>query len=175
MLGVLIVSWLAAKFGKQKVFVAFFVISIISTASVFFLDASQLYLLYFCQFLGSVTGGPLSVLLWAMYADIADYSELKNGQRATGLIFSASTMSQKIGWAVGAYIALTLMASVGFSPNEVQTAESTRGLLMMFTIIPAILGIISIIIFFFYPLSDKVVAENEKILMERRAKAEKEE
>ena len=170
LLGVLIVSWLAAKFGKQKVFVAFFVISIISTASVFFLDASQLYLLYFCQFLGSVTGGPLSVLLWAMYADIADYSELKNGQRATGLIFSASTMSQKIGWAVGAYIALTLMASVGFSPNEVQTAESTRGLLMMFTIIPAILGVISIIIFFFYPLSDKVVAENEKILMERRAK-----
>ena len=170
LLGVLIVSWLAAKFGKQKVFVAFFVISIISTASVFFLDASQLYLLYFCQFLGSVTGGPLSVLLWAMYADIADYSELKNGQRATGLIFSASTMSQKIGWAVGAYIALTLMASVGFSPNEVQTAESTRGLLMMFTIIPAILGVISIIIFFFYPLSDKVVAENEKILKERRAK-----
>jgi GPH family glycoside/pentoside/hexuronide:cation symporter len=170
LLGVLIVSWLAAKFGKQKVFVAFFVISIISTASVFFLDASQLYLLYFCQFLGSVTGGPLSVLLWAMYADIADYSELKNGQRATGLIFSASTMSQKIGWAVGAYIALTLMASVGFTPNEAQTAESTRGLLMMFTIIPAILGVISIIIFFFYPLSDKVVAENEKILMERRAK-----
>ena len=79
-------------------------------------------------------------------------------------------MSQKIGWAVGAYIALTLMASVGFSPNEVQTAESTRGLLMMFTIIPAILGVISIIIFFFYPLSDKVVAENEKILKERRAK-----
>jgi len=170
LLGVLIVSWLAAKFGKQKVFVAFFVISIISTASVFFLDASQLFLLYFCQFLGSVTGGPLSVLLWAMYADIADYSELKNGQRATGLIFSASTMSQKIGWAVGAYIALTLMASVGFSPNEVQTAESTGGLLMMFTIIPSILGVISIIIFFFYPLSDKVVAENEKILKERRAK-----
>ncbi len=175
LLGVLIVSWLAAKFGKQKVFVAFFVISIISTASVFFLDASQLYLLYFCQFLGSVTGGPLSVLLWAMYADIADYSELKNGQRATGLIFSASTMSQKIGWAVGAYIALTLMASVGFAPNEVQTAESTRGLLMMFTIIPAALGVLSIIIFLFYPLSDKVVAENEKILKERRAEAEKEE
>jgi GPH family glycoside/pentoside/hexuronide:cation symporter len=175
LLGVLIVSWLAAKFGKQKVFVAFFVISIISTASVFFLDASQLYLLYFCQFLGSVTGGPLSVLLWAMYADIADYSELKNGQRATGLIFSASTMSQKIGWAVGAYIALTLMASVGFAPNEVQTAESTRGLLMMFTIIPAALGVLSIIIFLFYPLSDKVVAENEKILKDRRAEAEKEE
>lgn len=170
LLGVLVVSWFAKKYGKNKVFIGFFVVSILSTAVVFVLDASQIMLLYFFQFLGSVTGGPLSVLLWAMYADIADYSELKNGQRATGLIFSASTMSQKIGWAIGAYIALTLMASVGFSPNEIQTEESTRGLLMMFTIIPAILGIISIIIFLFYPLTDKVVAENEKILIERREK-----
>lgn len=175
LVGVLAVNWLAVKFGKQKIFIVFFIISIVSTAVVYFIEPSQLYLLYFVQFLSSFTGGPLSVLLWAMYADIADYSELKNGQRATGLIFSASTMSQKIGWAVGAYIALTLMASVGFSPNEVQTAESTRGLLMMFTIIPAALGVLSIIIFLFYPLSDKVVAENEKILMERRAEAVKEE
>ena len=174
LVGVLAVNWLAVKFGKQKIFIVFFIISIVSTAVVYFIEPSQLYLLYFIQFLSSFTGGPLSVLLWAMYADIADYSELKNGQRATGLIFSASTMSQKIGWAVGAYIALTLMASVGFSPNEVQTAESTHGLLMMFTVIPAILGVISVIIFLFYPLTDKVVAENEKILMERRAEAEKE-
>ena len=175
LVGVLAVNWLAVKFGKQKIFIVFFIISIVSTAVVYFIEPSQLYLLYFVQFLSSFTGGPLSVLLWAMYADIADYSELKNGQRATGLIFSASTMSQKIGWAVGAYIALTLMASVGFSPNEVQTAESTHGLLMMFTVIPAVLGVISVIIFLFYPLTDKVVAENEKILMERRAEAEKEE
>lgn len=168
LLGVLAVSWFSVRYGKQKVFIAFFIISIISTAIVYVFDPSQIYLLYVCQFLGSFTGGPLSVLLWAMYADIADYSELKNGQRATGLIFSASTMSQKIGWAIGAYIALTLMAQVGFSPNEIQTAESTRGLLMMFTIIPAILGVISIIIFLFYPLNDKVVAENEKALLERR-------
>lgn len=168
LLGVLAVSWFAKKYGKNKVFIGFFIVSILSTAVVFVLDSSQVILLYFCQFLGSFTGGPLSVLLWAMYADIADYSELKNGQRATGLIFSASTMSQKIGWAIGAYIALTLMASVGFSPNEIQTEESTRGLLMMFTIIPAILGVISIIIFLFYPLTDKVVAENEKALLERR-------
>lgn len=172
LLGVIAVNWFAARMGKQKIFIAFFVISIVATGIVFFLAPSQILLLYVCQFIGSFTGGPLSVLLWAMYADIADYSELKNGQRATGLIFSASTMSQKIGWAVGAYIALTLMASVGFSPNEVQTEESTRGLLMMFTIIPAILGIVSIIIFLFYPLTDKVVAENEKILMARRAAAE---
>ncbi|MFC1569153.1 MFS transporter, partial [bacterium] len=40
-------------------------------------------------------------LLWAMYADTADYSEWKNGRRATGLIFSAATFAQKFGIALG--------------------------------------------------------------------------
>ncbi|NLK82258.1 MAG: hypothetical protein GX277_08770 [Bacteroidales bacterium] len=168
LLGVFAVGWFAKSFGKIKVFITFFIIAIISTASVFFLDADNLGLIYFLQITGSFTGGPLSVLLWAMYADIADYSEWKNGRRATGLIFSASTMSQKIGWAVGAFLALTLMAQVGFEPNQLQTAESTRGLLLLFTLIPAGIGIVSILIILLYPLNDTRVKAMELELMQRR-------
>lgn len=168
LVGVFAVGWLAKLFGKIKVFIAFFIIAIISTAGVFFLTADNLGLIYFLQFTGSFTGGPLSVLLWAMYADIADYSEWKNGRRATGLIFSASTMSQKIGWAVGAFVALTLMAQVGFEPNQLQTEESTRGLLSLFTLIPAGIGVISILIILFYPLNDSRVKVMENDLMTRR-------
>ncbi|MDC2888352.1 hypothetical protein PN838_05655 [Psychrosphaera sp. G1-22] len=31
--------------------------------------------------------GPKSPLVFSMYADTADYSELKNGRRATAMIF----------------------------------------------------------------------------------------
>ena len=113
-----------------------------------------------------MTGGPLSVLLWAMYADTADYGEWKNGRRATGLVFSASTMSQKFGWAIGAFIALMLMSQVGFAPNQVQSPESLQGLLLLFSLIPAALGVVSMIILLFYPLNDKrvdtIIAELEK-------------
>ncbi len=110
LLGVFLVNWIAHKIGKKKAFMLFFIVAIFSTGIIYVLTAEQLGLIYFFQITGSLTGGPLSVLLWAMYADTADYGEWKKGRRATGLVFSASTMSQKFGWAFGAYVALTLMA-----------------------------------------------------------------
>jgi GPH family glycoside/pentoside/hexuronide:cation symporter len=132
------------------------------------MSAEQLGLIYINQIIGSMAGGPLSVLLWAMYADTADYAEWKNGCRATGLVFSASTMSQKFGWAFGAFVALKLMSGVGFQPNQVQSATSLKGLILLFSLIPAGFGILSAVILFFYPLNDKKVAEIGSELAERR-------
>ena len=53
------------------------------------------------QVLISICAGSIFPLIWSMYADSADYSEWKLGRRATGLIFSASSMSQKLGWTLG--------------------------------------------------------------------------
>jgi GPH family glycoside/pentoside/hexuronide:cation symporter len=168
LLGVLAVTYIAKMLGKKKTFLLYFIIAIFSTGILYFLTAKQLGLIFFFQIIGSFTGGPLSVLLWAMYADTADYAEWKKGRRATGLIFSASTMSQKFGWAFGAYLALTLMSQVGFQPNEAQNPDSLRGLLLLFSLIPAGLGIVSVLISLAYPLNDKRVAEIELELGERR-------
>jgi GPH family glycoside/pentoside/hexuronide:cation symporter len=168
LLGVLIISSLARMFGKKKVFMVFFIISILSMASFYFLSAEQIGLMFLLQILYAVTSGPLSVLLWAMYADTADYAEWKNGRRATGLIFSASTMSQKFGWAIGAFVALTLMSSVGFAPNETQSAGSTDALLLLFSLIPAAFGALSACLLLLYPLNDTRVAEIEAELKLRR-------
>jgi len=174
LIGVILVSWFAKVVGKKKAFVIIFVIAIVSTAAFYFLNADQLGLIFFFQITGSMTGGPLSVLIWAMYADTADYAEWKNGRRATGLIFSASTMSQKFGWAFGAFVALNLMAQLGFAPNQAQSAESLRGLILLFSLIPAGMGVISVAILLLYPLSDKRIAVIGEELAERR-KADDEE
>jgi GPH family glycoside/pentoside/hexuronide:cation symporter len=169
LVGALLVSLFAKKIGKKNAFVILFIIAIASTAAFYFLSAEQMALIFFFQFTGSITGGPLSVLLWAMYADTADYAEWKRGRRATGLVFSASTMSQKIGWAIGAYIALMLMSQVGFQPNQAQTQESLRSLVMLFSLIPAGIGVLSLLILFLiYPLNDRRVAEIGAELKERR-------
>ena len=167
-IGVLMVSWVAKLLGKKKAFIIIFIIAIVSTGAIYFLSSDQLGLLFFLQITGSMTGGPLSVLIWAMYADTADYNEWKHGRRATGLIFSASTMSQKFGWAIGAYVALTLMSQVGFQPNQAQSAESLNGLILLFSVIPAGFGVLSILILMFYPISDKRIAEMGAELEERR-------
>jgi len=169
LLGVLVVLWVSKKLGKKKTFITFFLVSIFSTGSLYFLTADQLPTIYLLQIIGSMTGGPLSVLLWAMYADTADYNEWVRGRRATGLVFSASTMSQKFGWAIGAYIALTLMASVGFEPHVVQTAESLHGLILLFSIIPAGLGLLALAIYLTYPLNEEKVKQMTAELEARRA------
>lgn len=167
-IGVLFVSWFAKLVGKKRAFIIMFIVAIFSTGIIYFLSPEQIALIFFFQITGSITGGPLSVLIWAMYADTADYGEWKRGRRATGLIFSASTMSQKFGWAFGAFVALSLMSQVGFEPNQAQTQESLNGLIALFSIIPAGFGLLAIIIAYFYPLSDKRVAEIGKELAERR-------
>jgi GPH family glycoside/pentoside/hexuronide:cation symporter len=166
--GACLVSWFAYAVGKKKAFVILFIIAIVSTAAFYFLSAEQIALIFILQIVGSITGGPLSVLLWAMYADTADYTEWKRGRRATGLVFSASTMSQKIGWAFGAYISLSLMSQVGFQPNQAQSQESLKGLILLFSLIPAGLGVLSIILSLIYPLGDKRVAQIGAELKERR-------
>ncbi len=40
-------------------------------------------------------------LLWAMIADVADYSEWRNNRRATAIIFSAMSCGLKIGLSIG--------------------------------------------------------------------------
>jgi len=167
-LGVLLVSWFAKIVGKKKAFIIIFVIAIISTASYYFLKAEQIGLIFFFQITGSMTGGPLSVLIWAMYADSADYAEWKNGRRATGLVFSASTMSQKFGWAFGAFVALGLMSQVGFAPNQAQSASSLKGLLLLFSLIPAAFGVLSMAIILLYPLNNQRMAVIGAELKERR-------
>ncbi|MEE8415327.1 MAG: MFS transporter [Desulfobacterales bacterium] len=168
LIGVLVVLWLAKIFGKKEVFVTLFIIAIASTAAFYFLRAEQLSLVFILQVTGSMTGGPLSVLLWAMYADTADYGEWKRGRRTTGLVFSASTMSQKFGWAFGAYVALVLMSQVGFEPNQAQSQESLKGLILLFSLIPAGVGVLSIILFLTYPLSDKRIEQIGVELAQRR-------
>ncbi|MGF7138144.1 MFS transporter [Roseimarinus sediminis] len=171
-IGVLLIAFISKRIGKKRSFITLFVISIFSTAILYFLTADQLGWIFFFQITGSATGGPLSVLLWAMYADTADYGEWKRGRRATGLVFSASTMSQKFGWAFGAFVALNLMSQVGFEPNQAQNAESQRGLLLLFSLIPAAMGVLSIIISLLYPLSEKRVQQIENELATRRESQE---
>jgi GPH family glycoside/pentoside/hexuronide:cation symporter len=121
------------------------------------------------QILGSITGGPISALLWVLYADTADYSEWKTGRRATGLVFSASIMSNKLGWAIGSMIAAFILDQTGFVANIVQNINVQNGLKDMMSIIPVAAGILALIILvFFYKLDEPTMKKVKTDLEERR-------
>ena len=169
LIGVILVPFYARLVGRKVAFVSMFAVAIASTAAFYVLKPDQLGLIFGINLVGSITGGPLSALLWAMYADTADYAEWKKGRRATGLVFSASIFSQKQGWAIGAWVALGLMASVGFKANMDQTPETLHGLRLLVSLIPAAIGVLSVFIVLLYPLNETRMKEIETDLKARRA------
>lgn len=171
-LGVIFVNFFAKKVGKKRAFLTLFVTATVCTAAYFVLEPQQVVLMFALQIVGSFTGGPLSPLIWAMYADSADYSEWRTGRRATGLVFSASTMSQKFGWAIGTFVAGVLLSTFGFQANVAQNPEVLFGLKSLMSIIPSAAGIVAIILILFYKLDEKLMSQIETELSARRKKSE---
>ncbi len=168
--GVVFAFWFAKRFGKKSSFLGLFLVAIISTGAVFFLKPENIILLFLLQILGSVSGGPLTPLIWAMYADSADYSEWKNGRRATGLVFSASTMSQKMGWAIGGSFAALILGLIGYEADSEPTEKIVLGIRALVSIIPAVAGLLAIITMFFYQLSEEKMKGIQEELSQRRSK-----
>ena len=125
-------------------------------------------LIFTFQVLISICAGSIFPLLWSMYADCADYSELKTGNRATGLIFSSSSMSQKFGWAIGSAVTGWLLAYFGFRANAVQNEQAIQGIKMFLSFLPAVGTVLSVTFISLYPLSEKKMKEITEELEERR-------
>ncbi|HEU5078343.1 MAG TPA: MFS transporter [Opitutaceae bacterium] len=174
LIGAMLVPFVARRTGRKAAFIILFVIAIVSTAAFYVLKPDQIVLLFCINGLGSITGGPLSALLWAMYADTADYAEWKTGRRATGLVFSASIFAQKQGWGIAAGLSLILLNKVGFVANQAQTPKALQGLVNLMSLFPAILGVVSIILIILYPLNEKRMKEISAELDARRKNEEPE-
>lgn len=167
-LGVVCTGLIASRFPKRGLFIALFALQLVNYTAFYFLGADQLGAIFTLEIVGSFFGAPLPVLMWAMYADTADYGEWKTGRRTTALVFSASTMSQKFGWAIAAFLAFQVLQLVGFVANEIPSEAVKGSLVRLMSIYPAVLGVISIGIFLFYPLGEKRMEEINAELDRRR-------
>ncbi len=121
------------------------------------------------QALGCFCMGPASALVWAMYADVADYGEWKFGRRSTGLVYSASLFAIKTGTALAGLLLPWLLASCGYLPNVAQSAASILGITLTFSLFPAAFAVLKAVALWVYPLGQTRVNEIANDLAARRA------
>jgi GPH family glycoside/pentoside/hexuronide:cation symporter len=172
LLGVVLVPWFSKTLGRKNAAIALFIAALVFTGAFFFLRPTDLPWIFALQLLGSVVGGPISPLLWAMYADTADYSEWKTGRRATGLVYSASIMSNKFGWVIGSAVAGVILASTGFHANVAQNAATLDGLKSMMSVIPVVPGLAALLLLiFFYKLDEPTMKKVKEEVEARRIAA----
>ena len=165
--GVACTQFLAKKFGKTNVYIAVMAGSSLFTILFYFIPKEHIILIFAVNIITTLIMAPQAPLLWAMYADTADYSEWKNNRRATGLVFSAATFAQKFGIALGGGLAGWLLAMFGFVPNVAQSPDTLNGIRLMMSFIPAVGSVVATIAAFFYELDDKTMKEIEKDLQAR--------
>ncbi len=168
LVGVVVTPFLVKLLDKKKLYLI--CIAVIGVSSLFFYIAGpeDLALIYAVQIIFSFANGPTMPLLWSMMADAADYSEWKNNRRATGLVFSASTMAQKAGGALGGAIAMWLLAYYGFIANAPQTEMTLTGMRLMLSVWPAVFALVSIGILVFYKLDAQTMEQIETELTARK-------
>lgn len=171
--GVILAAPVSNRIGKKQTYMGSMAIATVLSILFFWFDKDNLALIFTFQILISICAGCIFPLLWSMYADCTDYSELKTGNRATGLIFSSSSMSQKFGWAIGSALTGWLLSYFGFVANEVQQAEAIQGIKMFMSFLPAAGTLLSIVFISMYPLSEKKMLEISAALKSRRAETVK--
>jgi glycoside/pentoside/hexuronide:cation symporter, GPH family len=168
LVGILFSKPLAMRFGKKAVFIVGLAITAILTAAFMAFGADQIELMFVTEGIRSLAYGFTIPLLWAMMADVADYSEWKTGKRATGVIFSAIVFGLKAGLGFGGAIAGSLLGAYGYVANAAQTPAALDGIRLtssVFASIPFFLGVGCL---FFYKIDKKLNIQITDELQERR-------
>lgn len=169
--GVMSTKYFTNLLGKKTLYMLLWAIVSVLTTFFYFVPRENTILIFGSHILISFILGPTAPLIWAMYADTADYSEWKSGRRATGLVFSAATFAQKLGWAIGGAFTGWLLAYFGFVANVVQTEGAQDGIRLMMSIIPAIAGLLTAGAVWFYTLDEEMMETIEIELSYRKKEA----
>ena len=168
--GIGLSKMLADKYGKRNIFGIFLFISTLFVLIFYILSPESINLIFGAQILHGFFYGITIPLLWAMIADVADYSEWKNNRRATAIIFSAMMVGLKLGLSIGGALVAQILGNYGYEPNSVgeQTESAILGTKMLVSVYPSIPFLIAAGLLFFYVIDKDLEDRIESELSKRR-------
>ena len=169
-LGVILSKPLAMRFGKRNLFVGGLLLTTLFTAVFVFFSPHAIAWMFASEMLRQFFYGFTIPLLWAMMADVADYSEWKTGRRATGMVFSAIVFGLKAGLGFGGAITGFVLSLYGYVPNVEQTAHSLQGIRFTMSLFPAVTFALCAACLFLYKIDRQGEIQITSELAERRAK-----
>ena len=162
---------LAKKFGKKTVAVAGFSLSTLCALAFYLLDATNTTGMVALTVIGAVVYAPTIPLIWAIYADVADFSEWKTGCRFTGMVFASIGFGLKSGLALGSASFLWIMAGCFHYNTKLPDAPSAvAGYRVCGGLVVGLLFAICSGLLICYPLGRRATIQMADALAERRTK-----
>ncbi len=179
MIGMMIAPKLRKMMDSKKLFVFATIWHSVALAIIFFIylvGGTWWWLVAIMMFAAMIPVGILNVIPHLMATDTLDYWEDKTGDRCEGITFSLMSLRSKISSGFKDYVMSYLLVYFGFSQalpflsdhTPVQSDFTKFGLFAIYTIIPAVLNLVSIVPILFYKLSGKKMAEIQGRLAVKR-------
>lgn len=159
MFAAMVGSVLAKPFGTRFCKVKFsFWINIFNAALClvcFFLPVEFWLLPLIAHYLIQVIQGGNSAIQWSMITDTNNYGEWKTQRRITGMNVAANIFVIKLGVAVGGAIIGWVLAYYQYASNSAtQSPEAVQGIVLLFSLIPALFYVLTAIAIKFYDLNE---------------------
>ncbi|PYP78400.1 MAG: MFS transporter [Gemmatimonadetes bacterium] len=167
-IGVLLSKPVAERVGKRQLFIVGLLGTVVFTGAFILLPPTNLPLIITTEALRQFAYGFTIPLLWAMMADVADFSEWKNRRRATAVVFSAIIFGLKAGLGIGGAIGGYLLDAYGYVPNAVQSEHALLGIRLTASVYPAIAFLLCAVCLWFYRIDKSTELEMSTELTERR-------
>ncbi|MDF7823426.1 MFS transporter [Pontiellaceae bacterium B12227] len=170
-----VIAWVSTKIGKKPALQAFLVLAIIGNAIKWWVFTPNNPWL---QLISSALMAPgLSAawtLLASMTADVTDWDELKNGTRREGAFGAFYGWTMKLGFAICFFLAGLILEWTGFdaSLGGAQSPETLQSMLFLYTVIPVVGLIGTMLCVWRFPINEKVAHEIRGQLEQRKVTAE---
>jgi GPH family glycoside/pentoside/hexuronide:cation symporter len=169
MLGALFAEALSQRMSKRAAYASLQIIIVVVSIVLYLLDATQVWLAFVVYAVQQFFTQMASPILWSMMADTTDYGEYITGRRTTALAFSGMLFFLKIGAAIGGAILGWSLAAYGYvGQANSQSPEVISGIVLTFTLTPAVGHLILAGTVQFYKLDDQTCREIHTELEIRR-------
>ena len=167
--GAILMTPLSNRFGKRNLFIWSLILSGAVISLLIFCGSTAVVAIFTIGLLSELIGAFFSSLFFVMLGDAADYSEWKNGRRATGLVYSAGSFATKFGGGIAGAIIGFILGAFHYNGQDAASIEGAiPGIKMLMSWVPAIVAVIGAGIMMFYPLTQKKMDEITSTLAQRR-------
>ena len=170
---ILLSTSLSKHFGKKAVSVCGFALAAVGSLAFYLLAPANVWGMIILTVLIAIAYAPTIPLIWAIYADVADYSEWKTGRRFTGIVFATIGFALKTGLALGSSSFLWIMQGFfNYKTGVTPTPEVVQGFRVCSGIVVGILFVVCTGLLAIYQLNKGLTIQMADELAERRAKLE---
>jgi GPH family glycoside/pentoside/hexuronide:cation symporter len=171
MIGLFLVpaKMISDRINKGPTYALGLFIASIAVMTGFFLPHAPTPLIYVIAAVAGIGFSTQWVCPWSMLPDVVEYDEKITGERREGIYYGLWAFLTKFTSALGVAVSGWALGLFGYVPNVEQTSQALFGIRLFFSIVPAVVILISLPLLIWYPITRKSHAALVEELAERKA------